>query len=84
MNLDEWLLEKMKTYPTLANVPQPVISEVIGVTLADNIAGQRSLEKFGMVREGSFTSEDGRLLLLYAVRNPNSGLSQATGRTSPT
>ena len=59
------------------------IDRVIGVTLADNIAGQRSLEKFGMVREGSFTSEDGRLLLLYAVRNPNSGRTQAKGRTSP-
>ena len=59
------------------------VDRVIGVTLADNIAGQRSLEKFGMVREKSFLSEDGRTLLLYAVRNPNSGRSQATGRTNP-
>ncbi len=59
------------------------IDRVVAVTRADNIAGQRSLEKFGMVREKSYLSEDGRTLLLYAVRNPNSGRSQATGRTIP-
>ena len=59
------------------------VDRVIGVTLADNIAGQRSLEKFGMVRERSFLSEDGRTLLLYAVLNPNRGRTTANGRTSP-
>ena len=60
------------------------IDRVIGVTLADNVAGQRSLEKFGMVREGGFVSDDGRPLLLYAVRNPNRGRTSGNGRTSPT
>ena len=60
------------------------VDRVIGVTLANNVAGQRSLEKFGMVRESSFLSDDGRPLLLYAVRNPNSGRTKGTGRTSPT
>jgi len=59
------------------------IDRVIGVTLADNVAGQRSLEKFGMVFERRFESEDGRKLLLYAVRNPNRGRTTANGRTSP-
>jgi RimJ/RimL family protein N-acetyltransferase len=48
------------------------IDRVIGVTLAENIAGQRSLEKFGMVFERRFEVE-GRSLLLYAVLNPNRG-----------
>lgn len=60
------------------------IDRVIGVTLADNVAGQRSLEKFGMVRESSFTSDNGRRLLLYVALNPNRGRTQAMGRTSPT
>lgn len=59
------------------------IDRVIGVTLAENVAGQRSLEKFGMVFDRRFESEDGRKLLLYAVRNPNRGRTTANGRTSP-
>lgn len=58
------------------------IDRVIGVTLADNVAGQRSLEKFGMVFERRFLSDDGRPLLLYAVANPNRGRTPANGRTS--
>ena len=59
------------------------IDRVVGVTLADNIAGQRSLEKFGMVFERRFDSEDGRALLLYAILNPNSARAKGTGRTNP-
>ena len=60
------------------------VDRVIGVTLADNLAGQRSLEKFGMVFERRFQSEDGRPLLLYAVLNPNRSRTGANGRTSTT
>ena len=58
------------------------IDRVIGVTRADNPAGQRSLEKFGMAFERRFEIE-GHGLLLYAVFNTNKGRSSGTGRTSP-
>lgn len=46
------------------------LDRVIAITRAENPAGQRSLEKFGMVREREFKSEDGRILLLYAASSP--------------
>jgi RimJ/RimL family protein N-acetyltransferase len=47
------------------------LERVIAITRPDNIAGQRSLEKFGMRREREMVGESGRVLLLYAAVNPN-------------
>ena len=57
------------------------LDRVIGITRVSNIASQRSLEKFGMVREREYTA-DGKTLLLYAAFNPKSGRTNQTGRTT--
>jgi RimJ/RimL family protein N-acetyltransferase len=49
------------------------IDRVIAITRQSNIPGQRSLEKFGMHREREWTTDDGRTLVLYALRNPKAG-----------
>jgi [ribosomal protein S5]-alanine N-acetyltransferase len=46
------------------------LDRVIAITRPDNIPGQRSLEKFGMMREREIKADDGRTLLLYAMHNP--------------
>jgi RimJ/RimL family protein N-acetyltransferase len=48
------------------------LDRVVGITRLENLPGQRSLEKFGMVREREIETGDGRTLLLYAVHNPKS------------
>jgi RimJ/RimL family protein N-acetyltransferase len=45
------------------------LDRVNAITRPDNIAGQRSLEKFGMMREREIKADDGRTLLLYAMHN---------------
>jgi RimJ/RimL family protein N-acetyltransferase len=51
------------------------LNRVIAITRPDNLAGQRSLEKFGMIRERQLVRDDGRVLLLYAAVNPKRRLS---------
>lgn len=58
------------------------LSRVIAITRPDNLASQRSLEKF-MVLEREYKRDDGRTLLLYAAFNPNSGRRNGSGRTNP-
>lgn len=58
------------------------LSRVVAITRLDNLASQRSLEKF-MVREREIRTDDGRTLILYAAFNPNSGRRNHSGRTSP-
>jgi RimJ/RimL family protein N-acetyltransferase len=57
------------------------LDRVIAITRAGNVASQRSLEKFGMVREREY-SVDGKTLLLYVAFNPKSGRMNQTGRTT--
>ena len=45
------------------------LERVIAITRPENLRGQRSLEKFGMVRERELKREDGGTLLLYAAVN---------------
>jgi RimJ/RimL family protein N-acetyltransferase len=52
------------------------LDRVVAITRPDNIAGQRSLEKFGMNREREFIGESGRVLLLYAIVNPRPSASR--------
>lgn len=59
------------------------LDRVVAITRPDNLPGQRSLEKFGMVLEREYERADGRALLLYAAFNPNSGRRNQSGRTSP-
>jgi [ribosomal protein S5]-alanine N-acetyltransferase len=59
------------------------LDRVIAITRPDNIPGQRSLEKFGMMLEREYQREDGRTLLLYAAFNPKRGRTNQSGRTSP-
>lgn len=59
------------------------LDRVAAITRLDNIPGQRLLEKIGMVREREFVGGTGRLLLLYALFNPNNGRTQRQGRTRP-
>ena len=58
------------------------LDRVVAITRLENIASQRSLEKF-MAREREITTDEGRTLVLYAAFNPNSGRRNQTGRTSP-
>ena len=58
------------------------LDRVVAITRLDNLASQRSLEKF-MVRERETRTGDGRTLVLYAAFNPNSGRRNQSGRTSP-
>lgn len=58
------------------------LDRVVALTRLENLPGQRSLEKLGMVREREVGLDDGRTLLLYAAFNPNSGRRNPTGRTS--
>ena len=58
------------------------LDRVVAITRPENLAGQRSLEKFGMVRERAYTREDGRALLLYVAFNPKSGRMNQIGRTT--
>ena len=58
------------------------LDRVVAITRLDNIASQRSLEKF-MAREREITTDEGRTLVLYAAFNPNSGRRNESGRTSP-
>ena len=46
------------------------LDRVIAITRADNVAGRRGLEKFGMALERTFEGEDGKKLLLCAALNP--------------
>lgn len=48
------------------------LDRVVGITRLENLPGQRSLEKFGMMREREIKTGDGRTLLLYAMHNPKS------------
>ena len=59
------------------------LERVVAITRLDNLPAQRSLEKFGMVREREIRTEEGRTLLLYAAFNPNSGRRNHSGRTNP-
>jgi len=59
------------------------LDRVVAITRLENLASQRSLEKFGMTREREIRTEDGRTLLLYAAFNPNSGRKNHSGRTNP-
>lgn len=59
------------------------LERVVAITRLENPASQRSLEKFGMMREREIRTEDGRTLLLYAAFNPNSGRRNHSGRTNP-
>ena len=47
------------------------LERVVAVTRPENLASQRALEKFGMVREREIKADNGRTLLLYAVHNPS-------------
>ena len=58
------------------------LDRVVAITRLDNIASQRSLEKF-MAREREITTDEGRTLVLYAAFNPNSGRRNHTGRINP-
>ena len=49
------------------------LDRVVAITRPDNIPSQRSLEKFGMVREREIRMASGRTILLFAAFNPNSG-----------
>lgn len=60
------------------------LDRVVAITRPENIPGQRSLEKFGMVREREVTGGGGRTLLLYAAFNPNNGRTNHSGRTKQT
>lgn len=57
------------------------LERVVAITRAENLAAQRSLEKFGMVRDREYKQEDGRTLLLYAAFNPKRGRTNQIGRT---
>lgn len=59
------------------------LDRVVGITRLENLQGQRSLEKFGMVREREIRTGDGRVLVLYAAFNPKKGRTNQSGRTSP-
>jgi [ribosomal protein S5]-alanine N-acetyltransferase len=59
------------------------LDRVIAITRRENLPSQRSLEKFGMVREHEIRTDDGRTLLLYAAFNPNSGCRNASGYAGP-
>jgi [ribosomal protein S5]-alanine N-acetyltransferase len=59
------------------------LDRVVGITRPENLAGQRSLEKFGMAREREIKTADGRTLLLFAAFNPKKGRTNQSGRTSP-
>ena len=61
----------------------PRLDRVVAITRLENLASQRSLEKFGMVREREISTDDGRTLVLYAAFNPNSGRRNHSGRTKP-
>jgi RimJ/RimL family protein N-acetyltransferase len=58
------------------------LDRVVAITRRENLPGQRSLEKLGMVREREVSGDDGRVLLLYAAFNPNSGRTNHSGRTT--
>jgi RimJ/RimL family protein N-acetyltransferase len=58
------------------------LQRVVAITRLENLASQRSLEKF-MVREREIRTDDGRTLVLYAAFNPNNGRRNHSGRTSP-
>lgn len=60
------------------------LERVVAITRLENVPAQRSLEKFGMVREREIRTEEGRTLLLYAAFNPNRGRRNHSGRTNPT
>jgi [ribosomal protein S5]-alanine N-acetyltransferase len=58
------------------------LERVVAITRPENLAGQRSLEKFGMRCEREIERADGRTLLLYAAFNPKSGRMNHSGRTT--
>ena len=58
------------------------LDRVVAITRPDNLAGQRALQKFGMVRDREYQREDGRALLLYVAFNPKSGRMKRMGRTT--
>ena len=45
------------------------LDRVVAITRLDNVASQRSLEKF-MAREREIKADGGRMLVLYAMHNP--------------
>jgi RimJ/RimL family protein N-acetyltransferase len=59
------------------------LDRVAALTRSDNRPSQRSLEKSGMVREREVRMASGRVILVYAAFNPNSGRRNQTGRTNP-
>ena len=46
------------------------LERVVAITRLENLASQRSLEKFGMVSEREIKADGGRTLVLYAMYNP--------------
>ena len=58
------------------------LDRVVAITRSDNLPGQRSLEKVGMLREREVRREDGRTVLLYAAFNPKNGRKNHNGRTT--
>lgn len=52
------------------------LKRVVALTRLENLASQRSREKFGMVRERVIKTEDGRTLLPCASHNPKSVASR--------
>ena len=59
------------------------LDRVAALTRSDNRPSQRSLEKSGMVREREVRMESGRVIVVYAAFNPNSGRRNEMGLTSP-
>ncbi len=47
------------------------LPRVVAITRLENIPGQRSLEKFGMIRERELVEGNGNRIFLYAASNPN-------------
>jgi len=47
------------------------LERVVAITRLENIPGQRSLEKFGMIRERELAGGNGSTIVLYAASNPN-------------
>lgn len=56
------------------------LDRVVAVTRLDNLAGQRSLEKLGMVLEREIATAEGKTLLLYAAVNPTRKCSPSPQR----
>jgi RimJ/RimL family protein N-acetyltransferase len=58
------------------------LDRVVAITRLENIPGQRSLEKFGMIRERELAGGNGSTIFLYAASNPNKGSRSRRGCTT--